>query len=311
MTAVALMGFSFSSKYFYLCLFAVPLGLGAGSVDAALNNYVALHYKARHMSWLHAFWGIGASIGPIIMSWFLIHKNSWNSGYRTIGIIQLCLVLLLFITLPLWKNKNNETSSKGNPIKLKSIFSIIGVKEVLIAFFCYCTIETITGLWGASYLVIVKEISPEIAARWIALYYIGITIGRFISGFVTLKFNNRQMVRLGQAIIGCGIIVFVLPFGNNALLPGLFMIGLGCAPIFPSLLHETPKNFGTDYSQAIMGIQMASAYIGTTFMPPLFGGITAFISFKIFPIFIGIILILKIIMVEVLNKKIDKLNRSM
>ena len=306
MTAIALIGFSISYNFVFLCLCAVPLGLGAGSVDAGLNNYVALNYKARHMSWLHCFWGIGASIGPIIMSFFLIRGNTWNSGYRTIGIIQLCLVLLLFASLRLWnKNDSIENSSEQKSIKFAEIFRLPGVGQILIAFFCYCTIEWITGLWGASYLVITRNISPDIAAWWISLYFIGITFGRFISGFVTMKLNNRQMIRLGQLIIGCGIIVLVLPLGNAILLPGFFMIGLGCAPIFPSLLHETPNNFGKEFSQAIMGVQMASAYIGTTLMPPLFGWIASYTGFYIFPIFIGIVLILKIIMVEILNKKID------
>jgi fucose permease len=308
MTAAALIGFSLSHSFPALCLSAIPLGLGAGSVDAALNNYVALHYKARHMSWLHCFWGIGASIGPLIMSSFLIRQNPWNSGYRAIGIIQFCLVVILFISLPLWKsNKPPENTAQTNSFKFSKLFGIVGVKEALTAFFCYCTIETITGLWGASFLVMEKGISPETAARWISLYYIGITSGRFISGFVTMKLNNRQMVRLGHIIIGCGIIVLVLPFGNAALLPGLFMIGLGCAPIYPSMLHETPKNFGEDYSQAIMGIQMGSAYIGTTIMPPIFGRLATFMSFGIFPVFLGIILIIKVIMIEVLNRKIDKI----
>jgi fucose permease len=308
MTAAALIGFSFSHSFIYLCFCAIPLGLGAGSVDAALNNYVALHYKARHMNWLHCFWGIGASTGPIIMSSFLIHKNSWNLGYRTIGIIQFCLIILLFISLPLWKkNKITENSQKNNSVKFTKLLHIIGLKYVLIAFFCYSAIEAITGLWGVSFLVMEKNISPETAARWIALYYIGITFGRFISGFVTIKLNNRQIIRLGQMLIGCGIIVLVLPFGNSTLLPGLFMIGLGCAPIYPSMLHETPENFGKEYSQAIMGIQMASAYIGTTLMPPAFGRLASYIGFNIFPIFIGIILIIKIIMLELLNRRIDKI----
>ncbi|MDR1869916.1 MAG: MFS transporter, partial [Treponema sp.] len=282
------------------------LGLGAGSVDAALNNYVALHYKARHMSWLHCFWGIGASVGPIIMSAFLIQQRSWNLGYRTISIIQFCLVAVLFISLPLWKNNRvTDNPARRDSIKFAELFRIAGVKEALTAFFCYCSIETVTGLWGASFLVMEKGISPEIAAQWIALYYIGITSGRFISGFITMKLNNRQMVRLGQIIIGCGIAVLLLPF-TNSLLPGLFMIGLGCAPIYPSLLHETPKNFGEEYSQAMMGIQMGSAYIGTTLMPPVFGWLASIMSFNIFPVFIGAILILKIIMVETLNRKRDK-----
>ena len=307
MTAAALLGFSFSHSFLFLCLFAIPLGLGAGSVDAALNNYVALHYKARHMSWLHCFWGIGATIGPVIMSSYLIYKNSWNLGYRTISIIQFCLVLILFISLSLWKNNNTPENKTGNDsVKYKKLFGITGVKEVLLAFFCYCSIEMVTGLWGASYLVIIKGISAEIAAQWIALYYFGITIGRFLSGFITIKLNNRQMVRTGQVIIGCGIIVLILPFGGSTLLPGLFLIGLGCAPVYPSLIHETPKNFGREYSQAIIGLQMASAYIGTTFMPPVFGRLAAYTDFSIFPAFIGIILIVKIILTETLNRKIDK-----
>jgi fucose permease len=307
MTAAALIGFSISHSFLLLCICAVPLGLGAGSIDTALNNYVALHYKARHMSWLHCFWGIGASAGPIIMSFYLINSNSWNSGYRTIGIIQFCLVLLLFISLPLWKKNKSETdSAKNKPHKFSKLFSIAGVKEVLVTFFCYCSIETITGLWGASYLVIEKGITPEIAARWISLYYIGITFGRFISGFITMKLTNRQMVRLGQIIIGAGIIVLVLPFENALLLPGLFLIGLGCAPVFPSLLHETPVNFGAEYSQSIMGIQMACAYIGTTIMPPVFGWLASLLSFNIFPVFLGLILVIKILMFELLKKNVDK-----
>jgi len=307
MTAAALVGFSISRSFFPLCLLAVPLGLGAGSVDAALNNYVALNFKARHMSWLHCFWGIGASAGPMIMAAYLAQGNSWYLGFRTVGIIQFCLVLVLFISLPLWKNKQSaENTARQDSIKYSKLFQIAGVKEVLIAFFCYCALELITGLWGASFFVIEKGISKETAARWISLYYVGITLGRFISGFVTIKLNNRQMIRLGQAIIGCGIIVLVLPFGNTTLLPGLFLIGLGCAPIYPSIIHETPVNFGAEYSQAIIGIQMASAYIGTTIMPPIFGWVASHLSFSIFPIFIGIILIVKIIMIEALNRKVDK-----
>jgi len=310
MTAAALLGFSFSYNFTLLCLWAVPLGLGAGSVDAALNNYIALHYKAKHMSWLHCFWGVGASMGPVIMSFFLTHKNSWNSGYRVIGFIQCCLVALLFITISLWgKNRiqnNGEKNEVSKGIKFKKLFHTTGVKQILVAFFCYCSLETTTGLWGSSFLVMEKSISPETAARWISLYYIGITFGRFISGFLTMKLNNRQMVRLGQGLICCGIIALILPVGKVLLLPGFFIIGLGCAPIYPSLLHETPVNFGSEKSQAIMGIQMASAYIGTTFMPPLFGRLTSYFGFNIFPFFIGGILILNILMAEILNKKVDK-----
>jgi fucose permease len=309
MTAVALFGFSFSNVFALLCLWAVPLGLGAGSVDAALNNYVALHYKAKHMSWLHCFWGAGASTGPIIMSFFLINRNSWNMGYRAIGLLQCCLVAVLFITVSLWrKNKslnNDEKNETHGGVSFKELFHTAGVKQVMAAFFCYCSIETTTGLWGSSFLVMVRNISPETAARWISLYYIGITSGRFISGFLTMKLNNRQMIRLGQVLIACGIIAVVLPV-DWLLLPGFFIIGLGCAPIYPSLIHESPRNFGSEKSPAVIGIQMASAYIGTTLMPPLFGKMTSYFGFNIFPLFIGGILILNILMVELLNKRVDQ-----
>jgi len=313
LTAAALIGISVSNSVIFIILCSVPLGLGAGSVDAALNNYIALYYKARHMSWLHCFWGIGASIGPLIMSFNLTNGNSWNSGYRTIGIIQFSLVFILFLSLPLWKKNKTEkdtvsekeqTRTNSSPA-FKEIFSVIGVKPALFAFFCYCALETVAGLWGASYLVIEKEMTPETAARWIALFYIGITAGRFISGFITMALNNRQMIRLGQIIIGCGIITLILPLENSSL-PGLFLIGLGCAPIYPSMLHETPQNFGREYSQAIMGIQMGSAYIGTTIMPPIFGWVTSFAGFKIFPVFIGLILAFNIIMIEIVNRKIAR-----
>jgi fucose permease len=309
MTAIALFGFSFSSSFALLCLWAVPLGLGAGSVDAALNNYIALHYKAKHMSWLHCFWGIGASMGPIIMSFFLINKNSWNMGYRTIGMLQSFLVVILLITISLWgKVKTQNTNGKNEsskPVKYKEIFHTAGVKQILVAFFCYCSLESTAGLWGSSFLVMEKNISPEIAAQWISLYYIGITFGRFISGFLTIKLSNRQMVRLGQGLIACGIVLLLLPAGS-VLLPGFFIIGLGCAPIYPSLLHDTPRNFSVEKSQSIMGVQMASAYIGTTFMPPLFGRIASYFGFQNFTLFIGVILVINVLMVEILNKKVDK-----
>jgi len=313
LTSFSLFGFSFSNSFIALCLFAVPLGLGGGAIDVSLNNYVALHYKARHMSWLHCFWGVGASLGPLVMSAFLIHRNSWNLGYRTIGIIHFCIIILMVLSLSLWKksesgseSESNDTLEENKSVGIKNAFSVVGVKEALLVFFCYCTIEMITGLWGASYLVTVKGISSETAAAAISLYFFGITSGRFISGFVTMKLNNRQMVRIGQIIICCGIITLILPFEELLSLAGLFLIGLGCAPIFPSLLHETPKNFGKEYSHIIIGLQMGCAYIGTSIMPPIFGLFTSLMSFSIFPVFIGAVLIVKIILTEVLNRKVDK-----
>jgi fucose permease len=320
LTAAALAGFSLSRAFWSLCLCAVPLGLGAGSVDAALNNYVALHYRARHMSWLHCFWGIGASTGPLIMSAYLTQGRPWNGGYRAVGIIQLCLVALLFSSLPLWgriktKNPHGEATA-GEPVSLRRLLRLSGLRPILVAFFCYCALEAITGLWGSSFLVRTRNIPPEVAARWIALYYGGITAGRFVSGFLTMRFNNRQMVRLGQCLAASGIAALAVPIVvpvtaqiaahfNYFLLAGFFLIGLGCAPIYPSLLHETPENFGSGCSQAIMGLQMASAYVGTTLMPPLFGRLAAQTGFALFPPVIGMVLLMQIIMTETANKKVS------
>jgi fucose permease len=309
MTAAALFGFSFSSAYWMLCLWSLPLGLGGGAVDTALNNYVAVHYKARHMSWLHCFWGVGASTGPLVMSYFLINNNSWSQGYRTIGIAQLSLAFILFATLFLWvKNKSDNTAGKNTAsekLKFKHLIGTSGVKHVLVAFFTYCSLEATVGLWGSSFLVLEKGIAPEIAAKWISLYFIGITSGRFVSGFLTMKLNNWSMIRLGQCLIACGIAAVILPF-NALLLPGFFTIGLGCAPVFPSLIHETPRNFGVEKSQSIIGLQMACAYIGVTFTPPLFGWIASGTGFFIFSMFIGIFLVLNIIMIEILHRKVSK-----
>lgn len=308
MTSVALIGFSLSHEFMILCLWAIPLGLGAGTVDSALNNYVALHYKAKHMNWLHCFWGVGASIGPLIMSAFLSNGNTWTHGYRTVGIIQLCLVIILLISLPLWghnkAHKQPTLTKQNNPVSYRTIFRVPGLKQMLIVFFCYCTIEAVTGLWGSSYLVTKRGVTPENAARWIALFFAGITTGRFISGFLSMKLSNRQMVRSGQLIIAIGITALFLPL-DTILAVIFFVIGLGCAPIFPSLIHETPENFSSNYSQIVIGMQMSSAYIGVTIMPPLFGRLAAYLDFSIFPVFLGIVLIIKIVITETANSKID------
>lgn len=307
MTASALLGFSYSQHFIFLCLLAIPLGLGAGCVDAALNNYVALHYKAKHMNWLHCFWGVGASIGPIIMAKYLALGKSWADGYNTIGWIQVCLVIILLISIQLWIKNGKEQHAEGElePKKnsLKKLLGVKGVKSASIVFFCYCAIEATFGLWGASYLVFARSVEPEYAARLVSIYYIGITLGRFGSGFMTEKFSNQQLVYLGQGGIVIGLVVLCLPF-NASLMPGFFLIGLGCAPIFPSLLHETPRNFGKRHSQAIMGTQMASAYIGITIMPLLFGKMASYLTHSSLLWFIGVLLVIMIYMTHDLNKKV-------
>lgn len=305
MTAVALMGFSFSHSFWLLCLWGVPYGLGAGSVDAALNNFVALHYKSRHMSWLHCFWGVGATAGPYIMGLCLTRGLKWNSGYSAIGIIQIVLVIGLVLSLPLWKSKKTsveESTSAHSSISLKDTLKLPGAKPILAAFFCYCSLEATAGLWASSYMVLYKGISPEKAAKWAALFYLGITIGRFICGFITEKAGDKYMVRSGQCIAFLGAVSLLLPFGQIVTLAGLILIGIGCAPIYPSLLHETPENFGAQNSQSIMGMQMASAYVGTTVMPPVFGFISGYIGVGIYPMYLMFFVVGMFIMVERMNK---------
>lgn len=313
LTAIALMGFSYSHHFLFLCILSIPLGLGAGSVDAALNNYVALHYQARHMNWLHSFWGVGAAIGPIIMAGYLAKGMSWSNGYHTIAWIQIGLVVILILSLPLWSKRqlSNDIGKDGVSDRLLTLLKTIpGLKKALLIFFCYCTIEATFGLWGASFLVFEKGYAVDQAARLASLYYVGITAGRLFSGFLTKYFSNRQLIYLGQGGIGLGLGLLFIPY-DAMLLPGFLMIGLGCAPIFPSLLHETPVNFGEKHSQKIMGMQMASAYVGITLMPFLFGKITILTGYSALVYFLGIFLLLMAFLTNSLNQKIAKESTSL
>lgn len=308
MTALALFGFSFSHSFWVLILWSIPYGLGAGSVDAALNNYVALHYKSRHMSWLHCMWGVGASAGPYIMGFALSHGQNWNGGYRYIGILQVILTFILFISLPLWKKEKKDAASESDAtsdhiLTLREIFAIPGAKSVMLMFFCYSAIEQTSGLWASSYLVLHKGVAPETAATFASLFYIGITIGRAISGFITMKLNDTQMIRLGQGIILLGVLALFLPLGSTISLIGFILIGLGCAPIYPCIIHSTPDHFGADRSQAIIGVQMASAYVGTCLMPPVFGLIANNITVALLPAYLILFLILLSVMHEILIQK--------
>ena len=304
MTAAALFGFSFSNAFWQLCVWAIPYGLGAGGVDAALNNYVAVHYKSRHMSWLHGMWGLGASIGPYIMSAVLTGGQVWNKGYLYVGIIQMTLAAGLLLTLPLWKKPVQEQSVTTAPLKLPQIFAIPGAKEILIAFFCYCALEQTVCLWSASYLNLHLRIHPETAAAWSSLFYLGITSGRFISGFVTFKLNDTQMIRLGFAILALGVALVLLPLGIGFTLAGLVLIGLGCAPIYPCIIHSTPEHFGIENSQAMVGVQMASAYLGNCVMPPLFGLIANHVDIGLLPVYLVVILAVMVSMYEITCKKV-------
>ena len=308
MTAAALFGFSASNSFWALCLWAIPYGLGAGSVDTALNNYVALHFASRHMSWLHCMWGIGASVGPYIMGAALTRGAGWQMGYRIISGMQVVLTIMIVLSLPLWKAKTTadageQEAAPAKALTLKQIFRIPGVKEVLVTFFCYCSLEQTTSLWASSYLVLNRGISPETAASFASLFFLGITAGRALCGFLTLKLNDAQMVRMGLGLIAVGVVLLLLPLGETAALAGLLLVGFGCAPIYPSLIHATPGRFGAENSQAIIGVQMASAYIGNCLMPPLFGVIANHTTIAIFPYYLLVILILMGYMHEALQKK--------
>lgn len=309
LTAAALFGFSVSNSFILLCIIAIPYGLGAGAVDAALNNYVALHYSSRHMSWLHCFWGVGASISPYIMSFCLSKGFGWQNGYLSVSIIQIIITAILFASLPLWKKRiaNDEKSEARKPLGVIGAVKIKGVVYVLLTFFGYCALETTAGLWASSYFVEYRNISTETAALFGSLFYLGITFGRFLCGFIADKFGDKTMIRLGIGICLFGVILVAIPINIQIFsLIGLLIIGFGCAPIYPSIIHSTPSNFGEENSQAIIGIQMASAYVGSTFMPPLFGALTNIISIGFYPLYLLVFAIIMLIMSETLNKKLSK-----
>ena len=310
MTAMALFGFATSHSFGMLCLWAIPYGLGAGSVEASLNNYVALHYESRHMSWLHCMWGIGASAGPYIMGYALTAGWGWNSGYHIIAVLQIVLTAILLCSLPLWKQRPAEVLQDGKvqnvkALSIREVLQLAGAREILVCFFCYCALEQTTGLWASSYLTLHKGVSADTAASFASMFYLGITVGRALSGFLTMKLNDVQMIRLGEVIIGIGVLVMLLPFGQSLSLTGLILIGLGCAPVYPCVIHSTPAHFGADKSQAIIGIQMACAYVGTCLMPPVFGLIANHITVALLPVYLLIILVLMVIMHELLCKKTD------
>ena len=307
-TALALLGFSFSGSFWLLCVLAVPYGLGAGSVDAALNNYVAVHYASRHMSWLHCMWGVGASIGPYIMS-FALSRGHWNAGYRYVGLVQIVISAVLLLSLPLWKGQKNASGTDGAhearpaPLSLKQVLAIPGVKGIILTFFCYCALEWTALQWAASYLVLHLNIEESVAAGYGGLFLLGMTIGRALSGFLTFKFNDTQMIRIGTGVVFAGLLAMLLPLGITGTLIGLFALGLGCAPIYPSIIHSTPILFGAEKSQAIIGVQMAAAYTGSLIAPPIMGLIIQYITPGFYPWFILVGLAAMTLGHEVLVKK--------
>jgi len=310
MTAAALFGFSVSSSFWLLLIWAVPYGLGAGAIDAALNNYVALHYASRHMNWLHCFWGVGAAISPYIMGHALTGGLGWEGGFRIVSIIQVVLTAVLFASLPMWKNRSasgessgKESTQKARTLTLRQTFAIPGVPTVLIMFFAYCALEQTCGLWASSFLVQHRGIDTDTAARFASLFFLGITFGRFLCGFVADRLGDKLMIRVGIIVAVTGIIMVLLPLETDVpALAGLVVVGFGCAPIYPAVIHSTPEHFGRENSQAIIGVQMASAYMGTTFMPSLFGVLSEWLSIGIYPVFLLVFALLMAAMSERMNR---------
>lgn len=314
LTVIALFGFSMSDAYFKLFIWAVPYGLGAGAIDAALNNYVAVHYASRFMNWLHCFWGAGAMISPYIMSHFLAKGGEWQKGYSSVGFIQLAILAVLIATLPVWNKVRTkeeiESEKSRETLSIKNVLKIPGVKFVFLGMFAYCSVEATTFAWTSSYFVTGKGMSPEAAAKYAAFYYIGITAGRFLCGFVSDKLGDFGIIRIGMVLIAGGIITLIVSKNDIMCLVGVLATGLGCAPVYPALIHVTPTSFGEDKSQSIVGLQMASAYFGSTFMPPIFGIIAEKVSISLFPVFLGVFAVMTAVMVTLLSSGLKKRNRS-
>ena len=318
MTATALVGFSFSGSFWLLCLWAIPYGLGAGAVDAALNNYVALHYAARHMNWLHSFWGVGASISPFIMSHALAADLGWSSAYLVVGSIQAVLTFLLLMSLPLWSRVNHVAAfepgdsqdafeGRSSHVPLAHVLRIPGVVLVLTAFFAYCALESTSILWASTYLVTDRGVAAAPAAAFAALFLLGITAGRFLAGFFADRVGDKRLIRGGFLSVVVAAAMIALPLETPALaLAGLVLAGLGCAPIYPAIIHSTPVNFGRRNSQAIIGIQMAAAYTGSTLAPPAFGAVSTWTGMWIFPLLLAGLAVLGLLMSERLNRLVNR-----
>jgi fucose permease len=313
LTAAALFGFSVSSRFWMLLFWSIPYGLGAGAIDAILNNFVALHFKAQHMSWLHCMWGVGASISPYIMS-FALTRLDWNYGYLIVSVIQILLAIVIFMSLPVWKKGISHTESQegenlpAQALSFREIFAIPGAVACFWTFFCYCSLELTTSLWASSFLVEKWQFTPEVAAGFGSMFYLGITAGRFANGFLAMKLSDHFLIRLGLSLVAVGIVLLWLPFHQVLALAGFLVIGLGCAPIYPCIIHMTPNVFGKDKSQAMIGIQMAFAYTGFLVMPTLFGVIAEHISIGLLPVYLLAFWALMVGMHEAVARRSKKRN---
>lgn len=290
-TAAALLGFSFSENLPAMCLCAVPLGLGAGAIDTALNNYVALHYSARVMSFLHCFFGIGVTISPFILSQVIGGKAGWRGGYRIAFIIQLAITALLACTLPVWGKVHPVTEAgpqkRTKDLRLGEIARIPGVKLMWVLFIASCAIECTCGNWASTFLVEYKHVPAERAARIVMFYYAGMTLGRLLSGLLAAKLDSWKIIRLGQITLGAALALLLLPGAPEVAAAALFLVGLGNGPLFPNFNYLTPRNFGEEASQSVMGTQMAASYVGIMAAPAVCGVLGQWIHMGIFPFYLA------------------------
>ena len=293
LTAVAIFTMSFSGNYFFMPLLAIPLGLGAGAIDSGLNNYVALHYNAMQMNFLHCFYGMGVSLSPYLLSFALSGAGGWRAGYRTVAIIQMIISVIVIVTLPIWKKsghaENDAKEELPKTLSAKEIFAVKGLFKVWMMFFTACAIEFCCGIWGSTFLVEYKGVDPALASKIMTLYYIGIAVGRFLSGVLSVKISAKGLVVLGQGVIAAAVVFLFLPFSPAFSAIGLFLAGLGVSPIYPNLMHLTPQFFGRSVSQSVMGTQMAAACLGIMLTPALFGLLAQYIGLGVFPIYILVI----------------------
>ena len=305
LTAIVMFGFSMAESFEALCLLALPYGLGGGCVDASLNNYVALHYKARHMNFLHCFWGIGTIISPLVMGSFLAHGGAWTQGYQAIAWFQTILVAILLCSLPLWKRESNTDShsSTDTSLSLKSLLSIPGVKASLAAFFCYCALETTLGLWTTTYLTTVKGTDIVLATQCGMLFYVGIAVGRFLSGIVSEQLGDIKLIAYSVITTILSLCALILPGIEGIVLYSLIVLaGIGCGPVFPSMVHHSPQITGPNGSQLLIGFQLAMASAGSISIPALFGLIVNHLSIALMPVFCLLFTLLLAVMILKINQ---------
>ena len=309
LTVVALFGFAFSGNAIFFFVMAIPLGLGAGSIDTALNNFIALHYSATKMNFLHCFYGLGIAASPYIMSYALGNDNNWRKGYILVAVIQSVIALIAILSLPLWKKVERQEKKADNVVKVLKLSDLIKMPAVRLscyAFFSSCALELTAGSWSSTYFVNTKGVIPDKAAQITMLFYVGLAFGRFLSGVLAKKLSRWQIIGISTGVLFGAIIMFILPVSIMATSIALFFIGLGIGPIFPNLTHLTPENFGRDISQSVMGVQQASAYIGIMIMPWLFGTLAQICSTKIFPCYLFIMFMVYMTTLVMLNRKVKR-----